>query len=113
MKRAGQWNVAWDPLYGLDPNWTDEFMSVALGIYGTVVLPSKDIELLSIAFDASFTHMYAPGVRRHINHALKAGATPREIMEVLKLCVSQGFQACNLGIPILAEELARRAKSAE
>jgi len=28
-----------------------------------------------------------------------------EIMEVLKLCVVQGVQACNLGVPILAEEL--------
>jgi len=27
-----------------------------------------------------------------------------EILEVLKLCVVQGIQACNLGVPILAEE---------
>jgi hypothetical protein len=31
----------------------------------------------------------------------------QEIMEVLKLCVAQGVQACNLGVPILAEELKR------
>jgi alkylhydroperoxidase/carboxymuconolactone decarboxylase family protein YurZ len=67
----------------------------------------KDIELLSIALDASYTHMYAPGTRRHIRNALKAGATVEEIMEVLKLCVAQGVQACNLGVPILAEELER------
>ena len=29
-----------------------------------------------------------------------------EIMETLKLCVVQGVQACNLAVPILAEELA-------
>ena len=28
-----------------------------------------------------------------------------EIVEVLKLCVVQGIQACNLGVPILEEEL--------
>ena len=61
----------------------------------------------SIAFDASYTHMYAPGTRRHIRNALTAGATMEEIMEVLKLCVVQGVQACNLGVPILAEELER------
>lgn len=32
-----------------------------------------------------------------------------EIMEVLKLCVVQGVQACNLAVPILAQELARHA----
>jgi hypothetical protein len=30
-------------------------------------------------------------------------ATMEEIMEVLKLRIVQGAQACNLGIPILAE----------
>lgn len=63
------------------------------------------MELLSIAFDASYTHMYAPGTRRHIKAALKAGASMEEIMEVLKLCVAEGVQACNLGAPILDEEL--------
>jgi len=107
MKAVGQWNAAWDPFYELDPAWTDEFMATGIGIYGSGVMPPKEVELLSIAFDASFTHMYAPGVRRHIKGALKAGATMEEIMEVLKLCVVQGVQACNLGVPILAEELAR------
>ncbi len=50
-----------------------------------------------------------PGTRRHIQTALKLGVTIEEIMEVLKICVSQGMQACNLGVPILAEELDRAA----
>ena len=112
MKAVGQWNTAWDPFYVLDPTWTDEFMATGIGIYMSGVLPAKDVELLSIAFDASYTHMYAPGTRRHIKAALKAGATMEEIMEVLKLCVVQGVQACNLAVPILAEELARADKPA-
>jgi alkylhydroperoxidase/carboxymuconolactone decarboxylase family protein YurZ len=111
MKALGQWNTAWDPFYALDPAWTDEFMATGIGIYASGVLPAKDVELLSIAFDASYTHMYAPGTRRHIKTALKLGATVEEIMEVLKLCVAQGVQACNLGVPILAEELAERETS--
>ena len=107
MKAVGQWNQAWNPFFELDPAWTDQFMATAVGIYGSGVLTPKEIELLSIAFDASYTHMYAPGTRRHIKAALKAGATMEEIMEVLKLCVVQGVQACNLGVPILAEEMAR------
>lgn len=64
-------------------------------------MSAKDVELLSIAFDASYTHMYAPGTRRHIKNALKAGATLEEIMGVLKFCVVQDVQACNLAVPIL------------
>jgi len=113
MKAIGQWNGAWDPFYELDPAWTDEFMATGAGIYGSSVMSAKDIELLSIAFDASYTHMYAPGTRRHIRNALKAGATMEEIMEVLKLCVVQGVQACNLAVPILAAELARLSERGE
>jgi alkylhydroperoxidase/carboxymuconolactone decarboxylase family protein YurZ len=111
VRAAGQWNVAWDPFLELDPVWTDEFMATGIGIYGSSLFTPKEVELLSIAFDASYTHMYAPGTRRHIKAALKAGATMEEIMEVLKLCVVQGVQACNLGVPILAEELERSKPS--
>jgi len=40
--------------------WTDVFMATGAGTYGAGIIPAKDIELLSIAFDASYTHMYAP-----------------------------------------------------
>ena len=67
-------------------------------IYASGILPAKDIELLSIAVDASFIHRCAPArAVRHIKRALKAGVTVKEIFEVLKLCFSQGVQACNLG----------------
>ena len=65
----------------------------------------QEVELLSIALDASITHLYVPGIRRHVRGALAAGETTQEVMEVLKLCVAQGVQACNLAVAILAEEL--------
>ena len=107
MRAIGQWNTAWDPFFELDPVWTDQFFAAAAGVYTGGVCTPKFIELLSIAYDASFTHMYAPGTRRHIKSALQLGATMEEIMEVLKLCVSAGAEACQLGVPILAEELER------
>lgn len=111
MRKIGQWNIAWDPFFELDPVWTDQFMAVGAGIYASGILGPKEIELLSIALDASYTHMYEPGTRRHIKAALALGVTMEEIMEVLKLCVVQGVQACNLAVPILAEELERNPSS--
>ena len=107
MHRAGQWNQAWDPFVELDPVWTDDAMATGIAIYTCGVFTPKEVELLSIALDASYTHMYAPGTRRHIKGALAAGATPEEVMEILKLCVAQGVHSCNLGIPILADEIGR------
>jgi alkylhydroperoxidase/carboxymuconolactone decarboxylase family protein YurZ len=107
MRAVGQWNKAWDPFFQLDPVWTEEFIAAGAPVYIGGVLSPKDAELLSIAFDASINHMYAPGTRRHIKAALKHGATMEEIMEVLKICVAEGVEASNLGVPTLAEALAR------
>ena len=111
MRSAGQWNTAWDPFVQLDPAWTDQFIATGANIYDYEVLSAKEVELLSIALDASYTHMYEPGTRRHIRAALQAGASVEEIMEILKLCVAHGVQACNLGVPILADELQNETKS--
>jgi alkylhydroperoxidase/carboxymuconolactone decarboxylase family protein YurZ len=81
------------------------------GLYASNVFSRKELELLCVAFDASYSHLYGPGTRHRIKNALKAGATLEEIMEVLKLCVVQGALACNPSVPILAEELERHAAS--
>ncbi len=107
LRNAGQWNDAWNPFLRLDPVWTEKFMTSGAAIYATNLFSPKEIELLSIAVDASVSHLYAPGIRRHIAGALAAGATPTEILAVLELCVSQGVQSINLAIPILDDELSR------
>ena len=111
LRAAGGWNEAWTPFYDLDPLWTEQFMAAGIPVYAGSVLSAKDAELLSIAFDASITHMYAPGTRRHIKAALAHGASVEEIMDVLKVCVAQGLQAANLALPILAEELERAGQA--
>jgi alkylhydroperoxidase/carboxymuconolactone decarboxylase family protein YurZ len=111
IKAMGHWSEEWDSLLFLDPVWTDEYMNMLAALYAESVLPPKDLELLLIAFDAAHVHIYGPGTRRHIKNAFKAGATVDEIMQVLKLGVVQGMQACTLGVSILAEELERKAAS--
>ena len=113
MRAMGQWNTAWDPFYELSPAWTDQFFAFGVSAYKSGLFTPRFMELLSIALDASCTHTYAPGTRRHIKGALKAGATPEEIMTVLQLCVSMGVQACAKGVPILAEELGHTSANRE
>ena len=111
MKAIGHWSEEWDSVLFLDPVWTDEYMAMCASLYAENVLPPKELELLLVAFDAAYVNIYGPGTRRHIRNAFKAGATVEEIMEVLKLGVVQGVQACNLGVTLLAEELEGNAAS--
>jgi alkylhydroperoxidase/carboxymuconolactone decarboxylase family protein YurZ len=108
MKAVGQWNTAWDPFYELDPAWTERFMAMGMHAMQSGVLDAKTIEFIAIAVDASCTHLYAPGVRRHIRRALELGATPQEITTVLQLVSVLGIHTLSVGAPILLEELAAR-----
>ena len=105
-KRAsGNWNPDWEPFAKLDPAWTEKVIAMAIAPMVGGALDPKTLELIGIALDVSCTHMYAPGVRRHIQRALKAGATREEITAVLQLASLQGLHSMCLGAPILLDEV--------
>ena len=108
MRAAGQWNVAWDGFYKIDPGWTEAFIACGAPVYSGGAR-SETAELLSIAFDVSFTHMYAPGVRRHVKAALKLGATIEEIgcLQTLRRTRRPGVQHEH---SYLVNELARTVR---
>ncbi len=104
-KASGNWNPDWEPFAKLDPAWTEKAIALTMAPAIAGVLDAKTIELIGIALDASCTHLYAPGVRRHIRRALKAGATKEEITAVLQLTSLQGLHSMCVGAPILLQEL--------
>lgn len=114
LRASGNWNPAWDACAALDPAWAEKFMVMGMHPVVSGVLEPKTLEFLAIAVDASCTHMYAPGTRRHIRKALELGATKEEIAAVLQAVSVLGIHSSSLGAPILLEELAaiERAKTA-
>jgi alkylhydroperoxidase/carboxymuconolactone decarboxylase family protein YurZ len=112
LRAAGEWNPNWEPFYELDPAWTEAFMGMGLKPMLSGVLDPKVVEFIAIAVDASCTHLYAPGVRRHVRKALALGATKEEITAVLQCVSVLGIHTMSLGAPILHEELAARETAA-
>lgn len=105
---SGNWNPDWEPFAKLDPGWTEKVIAMAITPAVTGALDRKTIELIGIALDASC--LYAPGVRRHVQRALKAGATREEIAGVLQLASMQGLHTICVAAPILFEELEAAAQ---
>lgn len=112
MRAAGQWNPDWDAMATLDPAWTEQFMRMVSMPLNSGVLDPKTFELVAIAVDASVTHMFAPGVQRHIRRALEIGVPVEQIMAVLQLTASLGLHTMSLASPLLAQELERRKAAA-
>ncbi|GAC1410806.1 MAG: hypothetical protein NVSMB69_12930 [Novosphingobium sp.] len=108
MKAGGAWNSGWDDAAALDPAWMEDFLRMGTSAWQRNVLDPKTLEFIAIAVDASCTHMYAPGTRRHIAKALDLGATPQEILSVLQAVAVLGIHSVALGAPMLVEEMNRR-----
>ena len=110
MRRAGSWNPAWDVLADLDAAYTEKFLAMGSHAFTSGGLDPLTMEFIAIAVDASCTHLYAPGVRRHIRKALELGATKEQIMSVLQLVSVLGIHSVALGAPLLIEEAEKFAR---
>lgn len=108
MRVSGNWNEAWDEAAMLDPEWMEKFIDMAILPVRKGLIDPKTYEFLAIAVDASCTHLYSPGVRRHVAKALDLGATPEEVLAVLQAVAALGIHSVALGAPILMEEMTNR-----
>ena len=91
------------------PDYLEAYLNYSAVPWKTGVLPPKVKELIYIAINAATTHLYAPGIRRHIRNALERGATKEEIVEVMGLVSALGSHSFTVGLPVLEEEL-KKAK---
>ena len=107
-REKGDWNPLWDQFRELDPDFLEAYLAFRSVPQSRGPLPQKYKELILIAINAATTHLYGPGVRRHIQNALDAGASRDEILETIQLTTVMGIHSCNLAIPILLEELEHR-----
>ena len=106
QKATGDWNPAWDLFKDLDPDYLDAFLHFrSVPLNGP--LEQKYKEMIFIAINVATTHLHGPGVRRHIQNALEAGATKAEILEVIQLTTIMGIHSMSLAAPILQEECDR------
>ncbi len=108
-RAGGQWNQAWDQVAAFDDEWMEKFLDMGTHSLRKGIIDPRTYELIAIAVDASCTHMYSPGVKRHIAAALDLGVTPEEIMAVLQLVAVLGIHSVALGTPHLVEEMNARA----
>jgi alkylhydroperoxidase/carboxymuconolactone decarboxylase family protein YurZ len=109
QRATGDWNPMWDLMKELDPDYLEAFLGFRAVPQRKGPLEQKYKEMIFIAINAATTHLHGPGVRRHIQNALRAGATKEEILEVIQLTTIMGIHSMTLAAPILQEEVERFA----
>lgn len=105
VEKRGTWSDAWQAILELNPEYLAGYLTLSMVPWENGTLEPKIKEFIYIAVDAAATHMFLPGVRQHVRAALRLGATPTEIFEVMELASTLGIHAMNVGVPILVEIL--------
>jgi alkylhydroperoxidase/carboxymuconolactone decarboxylase family protein YurZ len=109
IAERGYWRPWTDTLLDKNPRFLERYAAYAGHPARVGPLSAKQVELIYVALDASSTHLFAPGLKTHLEKALAMGATPGEILDVLHLVAAQGLDSVYQAVGILAEERDRVA----
>ncbi len=93
-----------------DPDFFAAFLKWAGSARVSGVLSPRVVALISIAVNASVTHMDRATLTREVRAALALGVAPSEILEVCNMTSGMSVHALTVGAPIVAE-LMREAES--
>ncbi|KAL1966537.1 hypothetical protein VTN77DRAFT_4459 [Rasamsonia byssochlamydoides] len=119
-RNRGYWHAFWEDFLRLDPDFFEAYLNFSSvpwvrrtesGMQG--VLEPKTKELIYCAFDAAATHLYQPGLKLHMRNALRYGASPEEIMEVLEIATALSLHTATVAAPIIERELAAAAAASK
>lgn len=106
VRLRGYWHRFHDGLLAWSPAFLKAYLAFQSAPWRSGALEPKMREFIYIAVDGAVTHLYASGLRRHMDDALRLGATREEVLQVVLLTASAAAHATHeLGFSILAEEM--------
>jgi alkylhydroperoxidase/carboxymuconolactone decarboxylase family protein YurZ len=111
-RNRGYWHQFWEGILEVAPDLFEAYLEFSSVPWKTGTLEPKVKEMIYVAFDASATHLYVPGIKLHLRNAVRLGASVEELTEVLSIVSVVGIHAATTAAPILAELAESRAHNA-
>ena len=111
IAQRGYWRPWVDTLMQACPAFVEQYARYAGYPTRTGPLSERLVELIYVALDTSASHLYAPGLRTHMERALEVGATEADIVDVLHLVAVQGTARVCQAADIVAECAGSRASA--
>lgn len=110
LRERGFFGDFHEAILKLNPRWLELYLDFGAAPVKVGAISDKLKHLIWIAVDCVPNHLYARGVKRHIELARHEGATYEEIFEVLELTCELGRLTSETAMPVLLEELERAGK---
>ena len=112
IEARGYWASPWEEILSQSPDYFEAYLEFSSVPWKTGSLEPKNKELIYIAINAATTKLFEPGIRVHVQNALKHGATADEVMEVFQLISVLGMHTMTESVPILLEAVRTAGKPA-
>jgi alkylhydroperoxidase/carboxymuconolactone decarboxylase family protein YurZ len=106
QKGRGYWSPLFEDLVCASADFFDAYTRFSSYPWSTGVLPRELKELIYVAVDASTTHLHEMGMRIHMQNALRYGAPPEAVLQVLQLVSCMGIQSYLTAAPHLLDHAA-------
>lgn len=97
-KNRGYWSDELQSMVRTSPDFFEGYTAFSSQPWKTGALAPMVKELLYVAIDVDTTHLFEPGIRIHVRNALRYGATPSQILQVMQITSCLGMQSFLLGI---------------
>lgn len=100
-EKRGYWSDELQSMVRSSPAFFEGYTAFSSTPWRSGPLPPFVKELLYVAIDVSTTHLFEAGVRIHTRNALRHGATPSQVLQVMQIVSCVGMQSFLLGAPHL------------
>jgi alkylhydroperoxidase/carboxymuconolactone decarboxylase family protein YurZ len=104
IEQRGFWPEHFSVLVEMDPEFFQEYTNFSSFASIPKVLEPKVRGLVICAIDAATTYLYGRGTKIHMQNALRLGATPDEIIEMLEITSLMGIDGVTHSAPLLLQE---------
>lgn len=103
IRRRGYWADDWQLILELAPTVMEAYTDFSAYAWEHGTLDRKTREFMYIATTAVVTHIHPIGIETHGRNALRAGATPQELVALLALVAGMGIRGYMLAVDVLEE----------
>jgi alkylhydroperoxidase/carboxymuconolactone decarboxylase family protein YurZ len=95
-----------DATVRVSPDFFSRYITFTASPWRKGTLSPITRQLICVAIDSSTTHLYNEGTRVHARNAIRYGATPKQVIQVVLLVSLIGMQSFTLGAPIVMQQFA-------
>lgn len=92
------WSPHWDTVLAYTPEYFEAYLDLSGLAWTHGVLDEWFKELVYVAIDVATTHLFTAGIKTHAAQAIRYGATPDQVIDVMTLASDIGIHTTLMGV---------------